>query len=156
MGCVYEAEQDNPRRRVALKVLRTGALSEQVLQRFQREAQILGRLHHPGIAQVLEAGTFGPPGRPSRVQPYFAMEFIEGEPLTKFAADARLDVRGRLKLIAKICDAVQHAHDRGVITATSSPPTSWWCVRAGAMRIHRRSPRCSISAWRGRRTATSS
>ena len=76
MGAVYEAEQDQPRRTVALKVIKPGMASPALLKRFEQEAQALGRLQHPGIAQIYEAGTadtgYGP-------QPYFAMEFIRGE-----------------------------------------------------------------------------
>lgn len=121
MGCVYEAEQESPRRRVALKLMRPGLMSRQVLQRFEREAQILARLHHPGIAQVYEAGTFGPADRPGRLQPYFAMELIEGVPLSRYAAERNLGVRARLELMAKVCDAVQHAHDRGVVHRDLKP-----------------------------------
>ena len=75
MGAVYEAEQDHPRRIVALKIIRPGMASPELLRRFEQESQALGRLQHPGIAQIYEAGTadtgFGP-------QPYFAMEFIRG------------------------------------------------------------------------------
>lgn len=78
MGSVYQAEQQNPHRLVALKVIKAGVATDQLLRRFEQEAEALGRLQHPGIAQVYEAGTadsgFGP-------QPYFAMEFIEGRPL---------------------------------------------------------------------------
>src|SRR5690349_8697759 len=82
MGAVYEAEQENPRRTVALKVVRSGFASDELQRRFQHEAQILGRLHHPGIAQVFEAGTAPTPSGP---QPFFAMELVDGEPLTEFA-----------------------------------------------------------------------
>lgn len=78
MGTVYQAEQQTPHRIVALKVIKAGMASDQVLRRFERESEALGRLQHPGIAQIYDAGTansgFGP-------QPYFAMEFIEGRPL---------------------------------------------------------------------------
>src|SRR5258706_14942188 len=83
MGAVYEAEQDQPRRTVALKVIKPGMASAALLKRFEQEAQALGRLQHPGIAQIYEAGTadtgYGP-------QPYFAMEFILGEDLRSFVA----------------------------------------------------------------------
>src|SRR5688572_30093686 len=71
MGTVYEAEQENPRRRVALKVIRPGAASRQIVQRFRQEAQILGRLQHPGIAQILEAGAVGEGSNPS---PFLVMQ----------------------------------------------------------------------------------
>jgi serine/threonine protein kinase len=87
MGIVYLAQQDQPARQVALKVIRPEVLSGRMLKRFQFEAEVLGRLSHPGIAQVFEAGMFdyGGGGRP-----YFAMEFVEGETLTKFAVRKRL------------------------------------------------------------------
>ena len=78
MGTVYEAEQDNPRRTVALKVIRPGRVSPELVHRFSHEAQILGRLQHVGIAQVHEAG-MGADG-----QPFFAMEFIRGMPLDEY------------------------------------------------------------------------
>jgi WD40 repeat protein len=115
MGTVYEAEQDNPRRTVALKVIRPGLTSDSLLQRFAREAQILGRLHHPGIAQVYDAGVA------ASGQPYFAMELIAGVPLDRYAHDHALDVRGRLELMARVGDAVQHAHERRVIHRDLKP-----------------------------------
>jgi eukaryotic-like serine/threonine-protein kinase len=115
MGTVYEAEQDNPRRTVALKVIRPGLDSGFLLKRFAGEAQILGRLHHPGIAQVYDAGVS------ESGQPYFAMELIAGVPLDQYTRENALDVRGRLELFARVCDAVQHAHERGVIHRDLKP-----------------------------------
>jgi WD40 repeat protein/predicted Ser/Thr protein kinase len=115
MGTVYEAEQDNPRRTVALKVIRAGPASAELLSRFRHEAEILARLQHPGIAQVYEAGISGD-GRP-----FFAMEFISGLPLDEFARSRRLDTPARLELVAKVCDAVQHAHEKGVIHRDLKP-----------------------------------
>jgi WD40 repeat protein/predicted Ser/Thr protein kinase len=115
MGTVYEAEQDNPRRTVALKVLRSGLASESLLKRFTREAQILGRLRHPGIAQVHDAGVL------DSGQPYFAMELIAGVPLDHYAREHALAVAARLELVARVCDAVQHAHERGVIHRDLKP-----------------------------------
>jgi predicted Ser/Thr protein kinase/tetratricopeptide (TPR) repeat protein len=115
MGTVYEAEQDNPRRTVALKVIRPGFALDFLLKRFAREAQILGRLHHPGIAQVYDAGVI------EGGQPYFAMELIAGVPLDRYAHEQDLDTRGRLELVARVCDAVQHAHERGVIHRDLKP-----------------------------------
>jgi len=107
MGAVYEAEQDQPRRIVALKVIKPGLASPELLRRFAQESQALGRLQHAGIAQIYEAGTadagYGP-------QPYFAMEFIRGETLRDYAENHHLNTRQRLEIVAKICDAVHHAH----------------------------------------------
>lgn len=118
MGTVYEAEQDHPRRTVALKIVRPGLMSRSLLRRFEHEAHVLGRLRHPGIAQIYDAGTDEAAGAP---QPYFAMEFVHGPPLTAFAADRTLDTRRRLELLAKVCDAVEHAHQKGVIHRDLKP-----------------------------------
>ena len=112
---MYEAEQDNPRRTVALKVIRPGLVSPELLNRFSHEAQILARLQHAGIAQVYEAG-MGADG-----QSFFAMEFIRGMPLDEYARSRCLDAAARLELLAKVCDAVQHAHDTGVIHRDLKP-----------------------------------
>src|SRR5262245_29974128 len=115
MGTVYEAEQDNPRRTVALKVIRAGLTSEFLVRRFAREAQILGRLHHPGIAQIYEAG-LAEDGRP-----FFAMEFLRGLPLDAYARTQGLTAPTRLDLVARVCDAVQHAHEQGVVHRDLKP-----------------------------------
>jgi tetratricopeptide (TPR) repeat protein len=118
MGAVYEAEQDQPRRVVALKIIKPGLASSEILRRFQYESQALGRLQHPGIAQIYEANTADSGGGP---QPYFAMELIRGQPLLEYAAARHLNSRARLELTAKICDAVEHAHQRGVIHRDLKP-----------------------------------
>ena len=119
MGIVYEAEQDQPRRVVALKVIRGGYLTPQLLRRFEHESQVLGRLQHPGIAHVYEAGTIEDArGNPV---PFFAMELIRGVPLTTYAARKNLGTRERLDLIARICDAADHAHQKGVIHRDLKP-----------------------------------
>ncbi len=118
MGVVFEAEQDNPRRIVALKLIHAGVLSDQAIKRFELETQVLGRLQHPGIARIYEADKFD---HPFGVQPFFAMEYIEGETLTEFARKNRLSPSDRLHLIVQICDAVQHAHQRGVIHRDLKP-----------------------------------
>jgi tetratricopeptide (TPR) repeat protein len=118
MGAVYEAEQDQPRRTVALKVIKPGLASPELLRRFAQESQALGRLQHPGIAQIYDAGTadtgYGP-------QPYFAMEFIRGETLRDYAETHHLGTRQRLELLVKVCDAVHHAHQRGLIHRDLKP-----------------------------------
>ena len=118
MGAVYEAEQDHPRRTVALKIISPGMASPELLRRFEQESQALGRLQHPGIAQIYEAGTadtgFGP-------QPYFAMEFIRGRSPRDYAEAHHLTTRERLEMVAKICDAVHHAHQRGLIHRDLKP-----------------------------------
>ncbi|MBZ5601218.1 MAG: serine/threonine-protein kinase [Acidobacteriia bacterium] len=118
MGAVFEAEQDLPRRTVALKVIRTGLVTPEALRRFQKESQALARLQHPGIAQIYEAGTadygYGP-------QPYFAMEFIQGQPLDQYVGSHRLDTRQRLELMIKVCEAVHHAHERGIVHRDLKP-----------------------------------
>ncbi len=118
MGTVYEARQDRPHRLVALKVLRRGAASPVAMKRFQHEVEILGRLHHPNIAQIYDAGTFD---AGEGAQPYFAMELVQGRPLVRYAEAAGLRTRQRLALFAGICDAVQYAHHKGVIHRDLKP-----------------------------------
>jgi serine/threonine protein kinase len=118
MGAVYEAEQSQPRRAVALKVLKPGLASPELLGRFERESQVLARLQHPGIAQIYEAGTADTGVGP---QPYFAMEFVHGAPLRDYAEAQHLNTRQRLELMARVCDAVEHAHQRGVIHRDLKP-----------------------------------
>jgi len=118
MGVVYEAQQETPRRRVALKLVRPGLAFGERLKRFRLEAEALGRLKHPGIAQIFEFATCDL-GRGE--QPYFAMELVEGEPLLVHAAEAKLDRAARLRLVAELCDAVQHAHERGVVHRDLKP-----------------------------------
>ncbi len=120
MGVVYEAEQDQPRRLVALKVMRPGRDSTASLERFRREAEILGRLRHPGIAQVFEAGTHK--DEAGAEVPYFVMEFLPGaRTITRYAEALSLDVRSRLELLARVCDAVEHAHRAGVVHRDIKP-----------------------------------
>ena len=115
MGAVYEAEQDSPQRAVALKVTRPGLLAPAFLKRFKQEVEILGRLHHPGIAQIYEAGVA------EDGQPFFAMEYIRGLTLGEYARVQSLTVQARVELMARVCDAAQHAHDQGVIHRDLKP-----------------------------------
>jgi len=118
MGMVYEAEQEHPKRTVALKVVSAGLVSPELLRRFEHEAQFLAKLDHPSIANVFEAGTFDVGHGP---QPFFAMEFVKGVPLVEYADAQRLSPRQRLGLLANIADAVQHAHQKGVIHRDLKP-----------------------------------
>ena len=123
MGIVYVAEQDRPRRRVALKVIRPGMASRQMLRRFELEAHVLGQLQHPGIAQIYEAGVADihvNGGRSARL-PFFAMELIRGKPIDEYAISESLTTAQRLELMAKVCDAVQYAHQLGVIHRDLKP-----------------------------------
>ncbi len=118
MGTVYEAEQESPKRTVALKVIRAGLASAGMLKRFELESQVLGRLQHPGIGQVYQAGTAD---TESGKHPYFAMEYVRGVDLRKFVNQKNLSTHERLDLLAKICDAVHHAHQKGVIHRDLKP-----------------------------------
>src|SRR5262249_12663912 len=106
MGAVYEAEQDRPRRPVTLKVVRPGLASPALVKRSRPEAKTLARLPHPAIAQ------FSRPGHAAAGQPFSAMEFIRGLPLDESANRHGLDLAARVGLVARVCDAVQHAHDQ--------------------------------------------
>lgn len=119
MGTVYEALQQQPRRTVALKVMKHGIVSRSALRRFEYESQVLARLQHHGIAQVYDAGIHDDGGDPV---PYFTMEYIPGaRTLTEFAREEALDTRGRLQLFVEICDAVHHGHQRGIIHRDLKP-----------------------------------
>ncbi len=119
MGVVYEAEQDRPHRTVALKVLRSVFAGPTALHRFEREAELLARLHHPGIAQVFEADTAVVAG--TRI-PYFALELVPAaRPITQYAAHVSLSLRARVDLFLRVCDAVHHGHQNGVIHRDLKP-----------------------------------
>ena len=118
MGVVYEAEQDRPRRTVALKVIRADVAGPEARRRFEHEAEILGRLHHPGIAQVFEAGVADAGAGP---QPFYAMELVRGEAITEHADRRGLGRRERLVLLVRVCEAVHHAHQNGIIHRDLKP-----------------------------------
>jgi eukaryotic-like serine/threonine-protein kinase len=116
MGEVWLAQQSAPvRRRVALKIVKPGMGSREVVARFELERQTLAIMSHPHIAHIIEAGTTED-GRP-----YFAMEYVAGVPVTKYCDQHRLSVDARLELFMRICEAVQHAHQKGVIHRDLKP-----------------------------------
>lgn len=119
MGVVYEARQESPRRNVALKLLRASVAPGELLRRFRREIEVLGRLQHPSIAQIYEAGTATLPG--GVTLPFFAMELIDGLPLIEYADTHGLSTDRRLELMATICETVQYAHDKGIIHRDLKP-----------------------------------
>jgi serine/threonine protein kinase/Tfp pilus assembly protein PilF len=115
-GIVFMAEQQNPvRRKVALKVIKPGMDTKQVVARFEAERQALALMDHPHIAHVLDAGTTDT-GRP-----YFVMELIRGVPITRFCDENQLTPRERLELFLTVCQAVQHAHQKGIIHRDLKP-----------------------------------
>ena len=122
MATVYEAEQTHPRRLVAIKVIRGGLFSAELRRRFEYEAQVLAGLQHPGIAQLYEAETrhehlLGGPG----VQCYLAMELIRGLPLDEYVTAHALSVPERLKLILRVCGAIEYAHRQGILHRDLKP-----------------------------------
>ncbi|CAE7756934.1 unnamed protein product [Symbiodinium sp. CCMP2592] len=120
MGVVYEATQSHPERRIAVKVLRRQHEGSSIMQRFTLEAQLLARLRHPGIAHVYDAGTAKIDGGTEDAQ-YIAMELINGSPVLEHATTEQLSRNQKLELVAKICDAVHHAHLSGVIHRDLKP-----------------------------------
>ncbi|HEX2476819.1 MAG TPA: serine/threonine-protein kinase, partial [Lacipirellulaceae bacterium] len=121
MGVVFMAEQEHPvRRRVALKIIKPGMDSAQVVARFEAERQALALMSHQNIAQVLDVGATAPAsGYPGR--PYFVMELINGIPITKYCDQERLTPRERLELFIPVCQAIQHAHQKGIIHRDLKP-----------------------------------
>ncbi len=116
MGQVWLAEQSEPvRRRVALKLIRGGRYDDMLLQRFDAERQALAIMEHPAIAKVFDAGTT-PDG-----QPYFVMEYVDGQPITTYCDERRLPVRERLELLLRVCEGVQHAHLKAIIHRDLKP-----------------------------------
>ena len=119
MGVVYLARQSSPERDVAIKVMKSGVVSRKAMRRFEFEAQTLGRLQHPAIAQVYEASTWDD-GDGAR--PYFAMEYVQdAKELGDFVQDNQLDTRARLELFCGACEGVEYGHRRGVIHRDLKP-----------------------------------
>jgi serine/threonine protein kinase/tetratricopeptide (TPR) repeat protein len=115
-GIVYLAEQIEPvRRRVALKIIKPGMDSKAVIARFEAERQALAMMDHPSVAKVFDGGVT------DRGLPYFVMELVEGEPITEFCDRNRLTLKDRIELFIRVCDAVQHAHTKGVIHRDLKP-----------------------------------
>src|SRR2546425_4978177 len=109
-GTVYKAEQVEPMRRVvALKVIKQGMDSRQVIARFEAERQALALMNHPNIAKVFEAGTT------ESGRPYFVMELVKGIPITRHCDENCLSTEQRLRLFVQVCQAIQHAHQKGII-----------------------------------------
>ncbi len=116
MGQVWLARQSTPvRRQVALKLIRVGVYDDSVLQRFQSERQSLAIMDHPAIAKVFAAGTT------SDGQPYFVMEYVQGLPITEYCDGKGLKIRERLELFIKVCEGVQHAHQKAIIHRDLKP-----------------------------------
>jgi eukaryotic-like serine/threonine-protein kinase len=126
-GVVYLAEQREPvHRRVALKVIKLGMDTRQVITRFEAERQALAMMDHPDIAKVFDAGATDA-GRP-----YFVMEFVDGVPITKYCDEHRLGMTARLELFARVCVALQHAHQKGVVHRDVKPSNILVVNRDGA------------------------
>src|SRR3954469_2452969 len=116
MGVVFMATQTEPiQRTVAIKIIKPGMDTRQVIARFEAERQAVAMMDHPNIAKVLDAGTTDS-GRP-----YFVMELVKGVPITKYCDDKHLPLRARLELFAQACQAVQHAHQKGIIHRDIKP-----------------------------------
>ena len=126
MGSVWVAEQKQPvRRKVALKLIKAGMDSKQVLARFEAERQALAMMDHPNIARVFDGG-MTESGRP-----YFVMEYVKGVPFTEYCDKARLSLKERLELFIPVCQAVQHAHHKGIVHRDLKPSNILICLYDG-------------------------
>ena len=126
MGSVWLAEQKVPvRRKVAVKLIKAGMDSKQVLSRFEAERQALALMDHPNIAKVFDGGMT------DQGRPYFVMEFVKGVPLTEYCDQVRLSLKERLNLFMPVCEAVQHAHQKGVIHRDLKPLNILICLYDG-------------------------
>jgi len=127
MGVVYVAEQTEPvRRKVALKIIKPGMDTRQVIARFEAERQALALMDHPNIARVFDAGAT------EQGRPYFVMELVRGIPITEYCDKAKVDTRGRLELFINVCQAVQHAHQKGIIHRDIKPSNVMVTMHDGA------------------------
>jgi serine/threonine protein kinase/tetratricopeptide (TPR) repeat protein len=134
MGAVFIAEQEQPvKRQVALKIIKAGMDSEQVIRRFEIERQALAMMDHSNIAKVLDAGTIPehvegglPAGRP-----YFVMELVKGQSITTYCNEMQLSIRERLALFVPVCHAIQHAHQKGIIHRDIKPSNVLVCMQDG-------------------------
>jgi serine/threonine protein kinase/predicted negative regulator of RcsB-dependent stress response len=125
-GVVYMAEQTEPvRRRVALKIIKPGMDSRQIIARFEAERQALAMMDHQNIARVLDAGTT------QSSRPYFVMELVKGVPITQYCDANKLTVRERLELFIPVCQAIQHAHQKGIIHRDIKPSNVLVCLYDG-------------------------
>jgi serine/threonine protein kinase len=116
MGEVWEADQQEPvRRKVALKLIRTGMDSGQFVQRFEAERQVLAMMDHPNIARIFDAGTT------DGGSPYFVMEYVPGTPINRYCDSNELDIDARLRLFIRVCEGVQHAHQKATIHRDLKP-----------------------------------
>jgi len=126
MGAVYRAEQERPvRRPVALKIVKLGMDTERVVARFELERQTLALMEHPGIARILDGGAT------DNGRPYFVMEYAPGLPITEYCDRERLTVDARLRLFSRVCEAIQHAHQKGVIHRDIKPTNVLVTTRDG-------------------------
>jgi non-specific serine/threonine protein kinase/serine/threonine-protein kinase len=126
MGVVYLAEQERPvRRRVAVKVVRSGHATSSLIARFQAELQALALMDHPNIAKVLDAGST------DTGWPYFVMELVEGVPIGRYCESCRLSLRERVSLFIPVCKAIQHAHQKGIIHRDIKPSNVLVAVKEG-------------------------
>jgi serine/threonine protein kinase len=126
MGAVYVAEQQQPvKRRVALKVIKPGMDTARVLARFAAERQALALMDHTNIAKVLDAGST------QAGRPYFVMELVKGVPITRYCDELHLPLRERLELFVPVCQAIQHAHQKGIIHRDIKPSNVLVCIQDG-------------------------
>ena len=115
MGEVWMAEQTTPRRQVAIKIIKAGMDTARVVARFEAERHALALMDHPAIATVFDGGAT------AEGRPYFAMEYIKGEPITTYCDRHRLPTSERLDLFVQVCEGVQHAHQKGIIHRDLKP-----------------------------------